>query len=177
MRPKFRAKFLTGRAFPARALSLRAGGYAVFILPLTTLVLEYQPCFFPNCCPAAVAAPTAALATSDTPARRSLSARRLRVERLEDRQLLATISGQVFNDLNADGAQRTPASRARAAGRSTSMPTATANSTPAKPPRPRLPTAATVSTAWPQAPIPWPRSSSRAGSKRLQPEPLRLSSG
>ena len=29
--------------------------------------------------------------------------RRLQAERLEDRQLLATISGAVFNDLNADG--------------------------------------------------------------------------
>ena len=29
--------------------------------------------------------------------------RRLQAERLEDRQLLATISGQVFNDLNANG--------------------------------------------------------------------------
>ena len=30
--------------------------------------------------------------------------RRLQAERLEDRQMLATISGAVFNDLNANGA-------------------------------------------------------------------------
>ena len=40
---------------------------------------------------------------SDTPARRWLSARRLRVEPLEERQLLSVVSGQVFNDLNANG--------------------------------------------------------------------------
>ena len=33
--------------------------------------------------------------------------RRLQAERLEDRQLLATISGAVFNDLNADGVKNT----------------------------------------------------------------------
>ena len=32
-----------------------------------------------------------------------LRRRRLQAERLEDRQLLATISGQVFNDLDSDG--------------------------------------------------------------------------
>ena len=70
---------------------------------------------------------------------------------LEDHQLLATISGQVFDDLDLDGLKDGGES-ARAAGRSTSMPTATANSAPAKPPRARLPTAATASTAWPPAP-------------------------
>ena len=33
--------------------------------------------------------------------------RRLQAERLEDRQMLATISGAVFNDLNADGSKNT----------------------------------------------------------------------
>ena len=42
---------------------------------------------------------------SDTPNRRGLTARRLRLESLEDRQLLSVVSGQVFNDLNADGAK------------------------------------------------------------------------
>ena len=92
--------------------------------------------------------------------------RHLHLEHLEPRQLLATISGQVFNDFNADGLKDagepgqsgwTIYLDADGNGQLDTGETSTTTQ----------PMAATVSMAWLRAPIPWPKYHSRAGSRRI----------
>ena len=69
-----------------------------------------------------------------------------------------SITGQVFNDFNADQTKDSDDTVVQRASRSTSIPTTTGNSTPAKDRRPRpIPTATTVSRGCPRGTTPFER--------------------